>query len=235
MSEIKKPVFFFHGFWGQASDFEFLKTLANNFDAQSIEYTHHELLGPESFISDWGQGFWHWVDEMKIQTPLRAVGYSQGGRLLLQAFALAPEKFESLVLISSHPGLQSFQEKEQRLVHDRKWAHDFRSLDWISLQAKWNSQGVFAGGKEKPRMEEDFDRNVLAACLENWSLAHQSDFRDMIRSHNDKIHVILGSEDSKYLKLYEETKISFQKAKGAAHRVPSDQPLILAEVLNSIL
>lgn len=234
MSEVKKPVFFFHGFWGQASDFDFLKASSINYDVQSIEYTQHEFLSPENFISDWGHGFWRWVDENKIQTPLRAVGYSQGGRLLLQAFALAPERFESLVLISSHPGLQSFQEKEQRLSHDRKWAQDFRTLDWSTLQSTWNSQGVFVGGKDQPRLEKDFDRDLLALCFENWSLAHQSDFRELIRKHTDKIKVILGSEDSKYLKLYEDAKISFQKAKGAAHRVPSDQPLILAEVLNSI-
>lgn len=244
-----KPVLFFHGFWGQASDFDFVqKNLTDHLPHLSLkswDYTKDPQLGPEVFLSDWGDSFFAALNSNTVlkpnlglqlnDQPIQAVGYSQGGRLLLQAFQRAPDRFEKLVLISSHPGLQNFEEREARLKNDRQWAQAFREENWQSLSDRWNSQAVFRGGVEKPRMENDFNRETLALCLENWSLAHQPDFRDLIRKHNSKIHVIVGSEDSKYVELYQQAGIRVQKAKGAAHRVPSDQPLILVEILKSIL
>lgn len=214
----------FHGFLGQTSDFEFLKTHDAKFKIESVDYTRTPLLNTEVFLSDWGPGFWTWIEDRGILKPIRAIGYSQGGRLLLQAFAMAPEKFESLTLISTHPGLESFEEKELRLKNDRAWAKDFRTMDWNTLEQKWNSQPVFAGGKENPRNEKDFNRETLALCLENWSLAHQANFRDLIKTHQDKIKIILGSEDLKYIKIYEDLGVKFHTVRGAAHRVISDKP-----------
>lgn len=232
----EKTLYFFHGFWGQASDFEFLEQKLLPFSIQSVEYTRENLLGPQIFLSDWGDSFLQWLKESEIHSPIVAVGYSQGGRLLLHAFERAPEMFKRLILISVNPGLLNFEDKEKRLQRDRQWACDFRKLDWDDLEKKWNSQEVFKGGRKHPRFESEFDREALAMCFENWSLAHQADFRNLIKQHSDKVEVIVGEHDTKYMKLYD--RLNFPrlwKAKGAAHRVPSDQPDILVEILNSIL
>lgn len=232
---LDQPVLFLHGFWGQASDFDFIQGSKPAFKVDSLEYTQDPKLGPHLFLSDWGAEFLNWTQAKGLQQPLTAVGYSQGGRLLLQAFQQSPDRFKKLILISSHPGLQSFAEKEARLKSDRSWAQAFRAQPWDELQVRWNAQPVFKGGVEKPRVENDFDRETLAQCLENWSLAHQQDFRNLIQNHQNKIEIIVGSEDQKYVELYESLGVKFQKAKGAAHRVPSDQPSILVEILNSII
>ena len=75
-------------------------------------------------------------------------------------------------------------------------------------------------------------------CFENWSLAHQSNFRELINQNFDKISIILGEEDSKYAQIYQEflgSNSNLKMEKGAAHRVPFDQPKKLVESLNSII
>lgn len=219
---------YLHGFWGAPQDFSWSH-------AECPNYTNIESLSPQNFLSDWAQGFLDWTRDQIKSEPLTAVGYSQGGRLLMGAFALAPERFNKLILISAHPGLLSVDEKEARLKSDRVWAQKFRTQPWDLLQKEWNGQGVFQGGKSILREEKDFQREILALCLENWSLAHQPDYRQVLQQHRQKVYSIVGENDLKYAELYSQMGLNLHKAKGAAHRVPSDQPIHLTETLNLIL
>lgn len=235
---INHPLLFFHGFLGQATDWNFIKGHSAFAQAHLIEYMKEPSLQPDVFLSDWGTSFFDWKERQFGKSPVRAVGYSQGGRLLLQAFQMNPKAFDKLVLISSHPGLQSVPEKESRLQMDRKWAQRFRKDPWESLLLDWEGQSVFGGRSAPTRKEMDFDRSRLALCFENWSLAHQPDFRQLIQENQDRISVIVGEEDQKYVQLYKTLKLNssaFKMEKGAAHRVPFDQPIHLVETLKSIL
>ncbi len=228
------PLLFLHGFWGLPSDFSAQVSQLNQTKTHSIDYTKIPQLSPEIYFSDWGAQFIAYLDQQYPGTPISAVGYSQGGRLLLSAFATQPDRFKKLILISSHPGLQKVEEREQRLKSDRSWSQKFRQMDWEQLQSLWNAQEVFKKGNLITRQPQDFDRETLALCLENWSLAHQPNFRSLMDGQS-KIEVILGEEDSKYVELYSELNVKVHKVKGAAHRVPSDQSIRLTEVLNFIL
>lgn len=228
------PILFFHGFWGLPTDFKFQISDLKLQNARSLDYAKIPQLSPENYFSDWGSQFIAYLDQQYPGTQISAVGYSQGGRLLLSAFAIQPERFKKLVLISSHPGLQTIEEREQRLKSDRNWAQKFRLMYWDQLQNLWNAQDVFKKGKSTVRLSQDFDRETLALCLENWSLAHQPDYRPLLVDQS-KIEVVLGEEDTKYIELFSALKVKVHKVKGAAHRVPSDQSIRLTEVLNLIL
>lgn len=231
-------VLFFHGFWGQASDWNFLAQMGFSKSFEAVSYTTEPLLNPENFLSDWGQNFLTWKRKKFGPGKVTAVGYSQGGRLLLQALVAHPEQFNKVVLISTHPGLSHFADKESRLAQDRKWAQKFRNQEWLELQKDWDLQSVFKNQPNPLRNESDFSREVLALCFENWSLAHQQDFRQFINENLDKISIVLGADDAKYVNLYKEFLNDFSVVKigkGAAHRVPFDQPTKLVEILNSII
>ena len=107
-------------------------------------------------------------------------------------------------------------------------------MDWEQLQSLWNGQEVFKNGNLITRQPQDFNRETLALCLENWSLAHQPDYRSTMDNQKN-IEVVLGEEDTKYIQLYSAMNVKVHKVKGAAHRVPSDQSIRLTEVLNLIL
>lgn len=231
-------VVFLHGFWGQSKDWNFLKEKGFTKSFIAPDYTQDTLLGPQNFLSDWGQNFLIWKKNNLGCQKLTAVGYSQGGRLLLQALAAGSDEFEKLIFISSHPGLTDFAEKEQRLSQDRMWAQKFRTAEWSLLQEEWDSQGVFQSKPSPSRDENDYDREKLAFCLENWSLAHQQDYRNLINQNLSKIHFVLGEQDAKFIKLYQDflkDSRALKMEKGAAHRVPFDQPTALVKTLNSII
>ncbi len=219
---------YLHGFWGSSRE----KILPN---INSIEYTLDSEIGSEQFILNWGNAFSQWIIKKMGPHPINLVGYSQGGRLLMGLLKVSPDLINQLVLISSHPGLQSIEERELRLKNDRMWAKKFRNQNWEELEKEWNSQSVFNGGSEVRRPESEFKREVLAQCLENWSLAHQPDYRETLEKHSSKITVVVGENDKKYCEIFEKIRVPLIKAKGAAHRVPSDQPIHLAEILKSIL
>lgn len=227
------PLLLLHGFWGLPSDFSPQLPELRLKKLHSLDYTKIPQLSPEIYFSDWGTQFISYLDQQFPGTQVSAVGYSQGGRLLLSAFAAQPDRFKQLILISSHPGLQKIEDREQRLKTDRSWAQKFRRMDWEQLQGLWNAQEVFKKGNLITRQPQDFDRQTLALCLENWSLAHQPDYRSLMVDQS-KIEVILGEEDTKYVQLYRDLNVKVHKVKGAAHRVPSDQSIRLTEVLNLI-
>jgi 2-succinyl-6-hydroxy-2,4-cyclohexadiene-1-carboxylate synthase len=219
---------YLHGFWGSAKE-----TIHPSIT--SIEYTKEVAIGSEQFILNWAGAFAHWIKKNKGHDPLNLVGYSQGGRLLMGLLKVSPDLINHLVLISSHPGLKTFDERELRLKNDRAWAKKFRNQNWEELESEWNSQDVFKGGQSNKRNESEFDREVLAQCLENWSLAHQPDYRKLLEENSHKVTVIVGEKDDKYGEIYQSIQVPLIKAKGAAHRVPSDQPIHLAEILKSVL
>jgi len=228
-------IFFFHGFWGAPQDFNFVHSSNLGFQAELVDYVQDPDLGPQHFLSDWGPQFLKWAQVRNKGRPLKVVGYSQGGRLLLQALQQSPQSFEKLLLISVHPGLQDFSQREERLRSDRQWARDFRTRPWAELESRWNSQSVFQGGPSSRHSHQETDRELLALCLENWSLAHQPDFRNLMNQHAHKIEVLVGETDVKYVELYKFFRGAVTKAKGAAHRVPLDQPNYVVEKLKSII
>ncbi len=235
---IKTPVLFFHGFWGQSSDWDFLKAhhFQNNF--QAVPYMQIPELSSTVHIMNWGAHFLKWKSQKWGEAPIRAVGYSQGGRLLLQAFQQNPSCFQQLILISSHPGFQNPEEREARIKSDKIWAQKFRTLSWAELDRQWNSQAVFQMKVSPLRKNSEQDRESLALCFENWSLGYQQDFREIINQYPDKISIILGDEDAKYVGVYRDflkDTSRLRMEKGAAHRVPFDQPKSLVETLNLIL
>lgn len=79
--------------------------------------------------------------EAKIPTDSWIIGYSFGGRVA-QAWAAAhPTRQSRIILASTHPGLRSHQEQEQRLLADQKWASRFCSQEpWETLLNDWYHQ-----------------------------------------------------------------------------------------------
>jgi len=222
-----KPIYCFHGFWGSPQDFDAIP------GSLAVDYTHLEELSPEHFLSDWGQNFFDWkLRTTGAKDSIVAAGYSQGGRLLLNAFQLNPQAFEKLYLISVNPGLRTPKERELRLQQDRKWAQKFRHQEHEDLIKEWNAQTVFGPPPNESKSQRKLDRDKLALALENWSLAHQQDFRELLKQNLDRIVFILGENDKKYVELYQEFGVPYRLISGSYHRVLNEKPEELARVFH---
>jgi len=195
-----------HGFLGRPQDWEGLTLSAPDLFAEE----------PRPF-EEWAEAFVKDVAEGSF-----LIGYSLGGRLALHALLAAPEKWSGAAILSAHPGLQSGEERKERLESDRRWAERFRSEPWEELMHAWNGQSVFT--TEIRREEGDFSRERLAQALEIWSLGRQRDLRCEIAELPMPICWATGERDPKFCALAESVTLSHRKSqkiiiKNCGHRI----------------
>ena len=234
-----------HGFLGLPSDFDSLKENLGKSRADLKwhvpDYLHTRELSSMNSLSDWGLQFNQWVMSKEPQSTERILlGYSQGGRLCLQAFKQNPGLWKGLILLSVNPGIRS-GEKPVRLKSDQEWAARFLNEKFDRVVQDWNSQAVFKGSQMEPlRKESNYNRHQLADALVNWSVANQEDFRNLLSTTQTPIFYIAGENDHKYRQIGEtlhvlNPKIYFQALKNSGHRVLFDQPVSLATVMGDWL
>ena len=216
------------GFLGKPADFITLShSLGNTETIDSLTVYNSESKHPISQITS----------ELLPKNPKIGkrigIGYSMGGRLLLQLAQKFPGAFDALVFISTNPGLKSETEKSARAEMDLEWSKKLLELPWRAFLQAWNQQMVFQGtSSELDRAEKDYDKQGLAQQITNWSLAQQHDFRFYLRAMNTPFLWIVGERDQKFVKIAEEVfGMDFFPMNGAGHRVHLDQPQELARII----
>ncbi|QSX29944.1 2-succinyl-6-hydroxy-2,4-cyclohexadiene-1-carboxylate synthase [Shewanella cyperi] len=137
-------------------------------------------------------------------------GYSLGGRIALhlakQLALSAPERLLSLTLESSHPGLASASERQERLASDAVWAERLRHEPMTEFLDAWYRQPPFAELSEQPRLaliEKRAGQNpaALANCLLACSLGLQQDLSALPGQLPCPVHYLYGERDSKFAAL----------------------------------
>jgi 2-succinyl-6-hydroxy-2,4-cyclohexadiene-1-carboxylate synthase len=228
-----------HGFLGRPSDWApvaaALKKLAPNVDFQAVELPFKSSGRIPRSMAAWAKKFNQSQKSHHVERNI-LLGYSLGGRLALQAGLDKPGLWDELVLVSSHPGLQTEIEREQRKQADQEWAHQFRSLKWSEVVKLWNDQPVFKGSQEPVRDESEFDRPSLAGALVHWSLGSQDFAGEALTGLKPKLRWYAGEHDARYRELFSNLKgmgfiENIQVVPNAGHRVLFDQPEELARRL----
>lgn len=176
----------------------------------------------------------------RVQKPTIALGYSMGGRVLLQALKHSSKNFEAACFVSTNPGLKFEADRKQRLASDQEWAKKIRTSPWDELVREWNAQPVFATtGPEPVRLEADFDREILAETLLNWSLGAQEDHRSLIENLSIPNLWMTGAQDPKFCGFLKDLNIGKKTQtrviNEAGHRVHLDQPAALARTFSAWL
>ncbi len=137
--------------------------------------------------------------EKHVTNTSVVVGYSLGGRILLHLSAAAVARAKALILISSHFGLESDQEKVERLQVDNRWAERFMSDMWEDIMADWEAQPVFANDSSRIlRLEKNYSRQHLADVVVGCSLGIQSAKLMERTLPVNKLLFLYGSDDPKY-------------------------------------
>lgn len=162
-----------------------------------------ETLSKHSF-DEWAKQYNDYA--RSFPAPRTLMAYSLGGRKALHALLAEPELWASAILISTHPGLSSENERVQRQLQDEIWSQRFLNDDWTELLNDWNHQEVLKSSPPLVRLENQYSRASLAQDLRVFSLGCQGDLRSAISQLKTPILWIAGEKDPKFSKIAIEMK-----------------------------
>ena len=134
--------------------------------------------------------------------PPILMGYSLGGRLVLNTMALYPDRWRGAILLSAHPGLQSVAEKEARLASDQEWARRVKEEPWEDVIRDWNEQAVLADSPPLFGSDDLEDKkDQLSSAFDNWSLGRQVDLKASLGRFTSPVLWVTGENDEKFTSL----------------------------------
>lgn len=204
------PLVFLHGFLGSHADFYPLVSYLGPRFCVGIDLPGH---GNTPFTRDFFGTFPLFAEKIHL------IGYSMGGRLALQYALKYPERIESLTLISTHPGLKTPLEKEERLKYDALWAEKMVKLPMKEFLKSWYLQPIFDGFMPDLTTRETNNPLSLKETLLFYSLGKQDYF-----PIENNASIFLGEKDLKFRNLYSRATI----IPNAAHAVHLENPKELA-------
>ena len=170
-----------------------------------------------------------------LATPPIIIGYSLGGRIALALEKMLPVK--SLIILSSHLGLENAKEQKQRALNDALWAERLCLLSCQEFLSLWYKQSPFASLQKEPKRlasllkKRTFTNGPeLALVLKELSLSKS--LRKPLPKASSLF--LFGEEDRSYKNLYETFIAPSNRAviKRASHALLEENPL---EVRKKIL
>lgn len=170
----------FHGFLGSPSDFEFLKG-----DGVILHDLYSKDFKPE------------------IKPGDTLVGYSMGGRIAMELAKKVNWEIEKLVLLSSHPGLELADEKENRSTWEETVLEKLNSLSPTEFFSYWNELPIFEFDAPLAVISQERFK-ASSELFDQFRLSKQENFLPSLEEHQDKILYLVGLFDTKYYSYAEE-------------------------------
>lgn len=173
------------------------------------------------------------------------IGYSLGGRIAMYYSCFASHKgLAGLVIEGGNPGLLSLGSRQQRLLHDQRWASDFQQYALEHVLTKWYQQPIFADLSEQEKLSLIAQRHenngqVIAKMLDATSLGRQPCLTEQLMQYVDNNHLPLcylcGEYDLKFQQIAKENHFPLRTISAAGHNAHRANPKEYAQQLISFL
>lgn len=170
------------------------------------------------------------------------IGYSMGGRMLLHAALLFPERFDSLTLIGATAGIEDGNERAARAVADEQLAERLESEGLASFLDYWLDLPLFSSLPESSscRAERLTNRPAgLAASLRSCGTGNQYPLWDRLPAIDVAVQVIAGTGDAKFTALGRRMVADLPNARfdpvEGGHAVHSERPNEVARLVASFI
>jgi 2-succinyl-6-hydroxy-2,4-cyclohexadiene-1-carboxylate synthase len=219
-SDILRPgksgeyIFFLHGFTGSLKDWKpAAENIQEDFNVVGIDVIGHgqsDSPGDSSLYS--AAAISSQLDKViRSYTTGKVIlaGYSMGGRAALAFAVNFPYMLKGLVLESCNPGLESMQEREERIKRDDEVIQLIagRSIEeftdfWMNLEV-FNTQRRFSKEKRNAIRESKLINNKtgLINSLKEFGSGVMPSYRKCLPELNINTLVISGELDTKYTKI----------------------------------
>ncbi|HTL33305.1 MAG TPA: alpha/beta fold hydrolase [Kofleriaceae bacterium] len=165
------------------------------------------------------------------------VGYSLGARVALGL--VAGGLVAHGVLIGVNPGIQD-AERDQRREFDAAWARMLRTEGVAVFHDAWTKQPLFATQQrvapdklaERRARRVALDAEQLARSLEVMGLAGMPDYWPAVSAHRDRIALLAGADDAKYVALSASLPCAyFEQIPNSGHDPTLENPRDLAAAI----
>lgn len=209
----EKTIVFLHGFTGSTKTWhEVIANLPEDYRLISIDLIGHGKTASPKQVACYTmeqqvellEAFFTWKD---INT-FDLIGYSMGGRVAL-AYALTyPQRLSKLVLESSSPGLEDWQDREARMESDYLLAAKIQSEGVESFIDYWQDIALFKSQKSLPVeqqraiREERLQQSAigLANSLRGMGTGQQKSYWDKLSKYSKPVVLLSGELDAKFIK-----------------------------------
>lgn len=220
------PVLLLHGFTGSTNTWEpILPYLSDEYTWIAID-----LLGHGKTESPLSSDRYHMEDQVEDINEIRKtlgykyihlLGYSMGGRVALSYAVTYQEMVISLILESSSPGLQSAEERENRMKSDKSLANRIKKEGVHSFIDYWEQIPLFQSqqklpGDVKQRIREERlsqSETGLANSLLGMGTGSQPSWWERLHELTRPILLITGEEDEKFIKIADRMMSGFPDAR----------------------
>lgn len=136
------------------------------------------------------------INSLKIYSDDILVGYSLGGRIALKVAVNNKFDLKKLILLSSHPGLDT-SEIEDRVLWEEEIILRLRTSSIDDFFTYWNSLPLFNQSQDYRPIDKSLFKKSIT-LFENHRLSQQPNFFEEMNKHREKILYVFGYQDKKY-------------------------------------
>ncbi|PHM28075.1 2-succinyl-6-hydroxy-2,4-cyclohexadiene-1-carboxylate synthase [Xenorhabdus budapestensis] len=171
------------------------------------------------------------------------IGYSLGGRIAMYHATQNhnnQQRLRGILVEGGNPGLFSQQERDARLLHDRRWVQRFREEPMLEVLADWYQQPVFADLSPEQRLRFIHLRrqnrgSSIAGMLENTSLGHQPWLVPALQKLAVPFVYLCGEHDQKFKEIVKQYALPSKIIPQAGHNAHSSNPAGFSAAVNHFL
>lgn len=216
---------FVHGFLGTGEDWqEIIQNMEGDYCCHTLSLPGH---GGSPLEDDLLEAVFNSLKRLN-PFPEYCIGYSLGGRILLQLKERYPSLLKHLIILSSHIGLATKEERERRWQSDEKWITLLQKEGLDAFLERWYAQELFASLRENiPLYHKVLEQRKkqdplhLIEIFKKFSLAHQKP----CKLYPDTLF-LYGAKDLNFEMLYLKLPpfVKVQKVEHAGHALHLENP-----------
>lgn len=244
------PIVMLHGFTGSGSTWKhFITKWKNDLQIITIDLPGHGKTTTPSLKSmeQCCQDLMHLFDHLNLET-FHLLGYSMGGRTALSLSMLHPERVQSLILESASPGLETEDERNERVDKDEKLAIRIEAEGVPAFINFWEDLPLFHSQKSLPKEVQNTIRmeriaqsgQGLTQSLRFMGTGTQPSWWNDLGQFAKPVLLLVGADDHKFIKINKTMQNRFPNShmeiiEHAGHAIHVEQPEIFGRIVKSYI